>query len=103
MNRAANRYFLERIGVMVLPMDSVVGIENPRKYPPEVVGELHALLSAGHAVQQDPRRKNIYEVQGSNSTFYFYASHSTQTIVLLAKWSRAAESSRSMEMSCGIA
>jgi len=87
----------------VLPMDGDVSIENPRKYPPEVVGELQALLAAGHEVQQDPRRKNIYEVEGSNSTFYFYASPSTQSIVLLAKWSRAAESPRSMEMSCGIA
>lgn len=87
----------------MLPIGGDLQIENPRKYPPEVVGEFRALLSTGPDIQQDPRRKNIYEIQGSDSTFYFYASPSTQTIVLLAKWSRPAHASRSMEMPCGVA
>ena len=73
---------------MVLQFDEELRIENPRNYPPEIVGELRSLLSAGRPVQRDPRRKDIYEIQGCGSTLYVYVSPQTQTVVLLARWSR---------------
>ena len=73
---------------MVLQFEGEPKIENPRSYPPEVVGELRSLLSAGRPVQRDPRRKDIYEIQGCDSTLYVYVSPLTQDVVLLARWSR---------------
>ncbi len=73
---------------MVLQFDEAPRIENPRNYPPEIVGELRSLLSAGRPVHRDPRRKDIYEIQGCDSTLYVYVSPLTRTVVLLARWSR---------------
>jgi hypothetical protein len=81
-------FMIERTRVMVLQFDEELRIENPRNYPTEIVGELRSLLSSGRPVQQDPRRKDIYEIQGSGSTLYVYVSPLTQTVVLLARWSR---------------
>jgi hypothetical protein len=78
---------------MVLQFEEEPRIENPRRYPSEVVGELRSLLSAGRPVQRDPRRKDIYEIQGCDSTLYVYVSPLTQTVVLLARWSREADPS----------
>jgi len=78
---------------MVLQFDEEPRIENPRNYPPEIVAELRSLLSAGRPVQRDPRRKDIYEIQGSDSTLYVYVSPLTRTVVLLARWSRQANPS----------
>ena len=78
---------------MVLQFDEEPRIENPRNYPPEIVGELRSLLSAGRPVQRDPRRKDIYEIQGCDSTLYVYVSPLTRTVVLLARWSRQANPS----------
>jgi hypothetical protein len=82
------RFLIERTRVMVLQFDEEPRIENPRNYPPEIVGELSSLLSAGRPVQRDPRRKDIYEIQGCDSTLYVYVSPLTRTVVLLARWSR---------------
>ena len=87
---------------MVLPFKGDLRIENPRKYPSEAVGELRALLSAGREAKQDPRRKNLYEIQGRDSTYYFFASPSTQIVVLLARFSRPAQP-HSLEMARGVA
>ena len=78
---------------MVLQFEGELRIENPRNYPHEVVGELRSLLSAGRPVQQDPRRKDIYEIQGCDSTLYVYVSPLTRNVVLLARWSREADPS----------
>jgi hypothetical protein len=78
---------------MVLEFEEEPRIENPRSYPSEVVGELRSLLSAGRPVQRDPRRKDIYELQGCDSTLYLYVSPVTRTVVLLARWSREADPS----------
>ncbi len=78
---------------MVLQFDEEPRIENPRNYPPEIVGELRSLLSAGRPVQRDPRRKELYEIQGCDSTLYVYVSPLTRTVVLLARWSRQTDPS----------
>jgi hypothetical protein len=75
---------------MVLHFDEELRIENPRNYPPEVVEELHYLLSTGGQAKRDPRRKDIYEIRGNDSMLYVYVSPLTRTVVLLARWSRKA-------------
>jgi hypothetical protein len=87
---------------MVLQFDEEPRIENPRNYSPEIVGELRSLLSAGRPVHRDPRRKDIYEIHGSDSTLYVYVSPLTRTVVLLARWSRQTNP-RCLEMAQEIA
>ena len=61
-------------------------IENPRNYCPCEVEQLQQLLAAGSAARSDPRRRNFYEIEGQEETFYIYVSPVSGEIVLLAKW-----------------
>ncbi len=66
-------------------------VENPRRYEAGAVEQLLRLLADGSPAQQDPRRKNFYEVDSQNETFYIYVSPISGGVVLLAKWIRQSQ------------
>jgi len=72
----------------MLQIKDGVRVEDPREYGAAAVVELRQLLEDGMSAQKDPRRKNFYELEGQNETFYVYVSPMSGSVVLLAKWNR---------------
>jgi hypothetical protein len=71
---------------MVLRMNELSRIEDPRKYGADVVNELRNLLTVGGSAQSDPRRENFYELENGGHTFYIHISPVNGDVTLLAKW-----------------
>jgi len=69
-------------------MEQQPSIDNPRNYPAEVVDQLGKLLVEGASARQDPRRKNFYDVEHADRTFFIHVSPSSGRVMLLAKWER---------------
>ena len=70
----------------MLRMERRPSIDNPRNYPAEVVDHLGRLLVEGASVREDPRRKNFYDVEHADRTFFIHVSPSNGRVTLLAKW-----------------
>jgi len=85
------RESMEKGTDMMLQLKQGAMVENPRKYAPEAVKQLQHLLETGIPAQCDPQRKNLYEIDASNETYYVYMSPITGAVVLLAKWIRNSE------------
>lgn len=66
-------------------------VENPRNYERGAVEEIRRLLEGGSPAERDPQRKNFYEIDSLNETYYIYVSPISGTVVLLAKWVRKSE------------
>jgi hypothetical protein len=69
-------------------MEQQPSIDNPRNYPAEVVDQLGKLLVEGASAREDPRRKNFYDVEHADRTFFIHVSPSSGRVMLLAKWER---------------
>jgi hypothetical protein len=65
-----------------------VNVENPRAYEAGAVEHLKYLLEAGSPIERDPRRKNFYDIDGGNETYYIHVSPISGNVTLLAKWVR---------------
>jgi hypothetical protein len=72
---------------MILKMSGPLRIENLRHYPAEMVDRLTCLLVAGASARPDPRRKNFYDLEDGDRTFFIHVSP-TGTVLLLATWLR---------------
>jgi hypothetical protein len=71
---------------MLLRMTNDPAIKNLRNHSLETVEELRGLLNRGATASLDPRRKNIYELDGGSRVFYIFVSPTTQKVTLLAVW-----------------
>ena len=70
---------------MILKIHGPMRIENLRHYSGEMVDRLHSLLAAGACARPDPRRKNFYDLDDGDRTFFIHISP-TGTVLLLATW-----------------
>ena len=70
---------------MILKINGPIRIDNLRHYPEETVGRLHCALVAGAFASPDPRRKNFYDLEDGDRTFYIHVSP-TGKVLLLATW-----------------
>jgi hypothetical protein len=69
-------------------MEQQTSILNLRNYPAEVVDQLGKLLVEGASAREDPRRKNFYDVEHADRTFFIHVSPSSGRVMLLATWER---------------
>src|SRR5579862_334244 len=71
---------------MLLRMNQLPGVDNPRNYPEAIVKELEELLLSGVAASPDPKRKGFYDLENERRTFFVQISPTTGRAVLLATW-----------------
>jgi len=64
-------------------------IDNPRRFPREVVEELRRLLTKGAPAVADLRRKGFYDVEDGERVFYVHIAPNG-TVWLLATWLKEA-------------
>lgn len=76
---------------MLLQIKEQTGIEDPRQYGAEAVGELRSLLTAGGRAHRDPHRENFYEIENDGRTFYIHISPINGEVMLLARWFTSAK------------
>jgi len=74
---------------MFLRMKQLPGVDNLRNYPAENIKELEELLLSGGSALQDPKRKDFYDLENHERTFFIQISAITGRVVLLATWLRA--------------
>ena len=75
-------------GKMLLRMKQLPGVDNLRNYPAEIIKELEQLLLSGGSALPDPKRKDFYELETDERTFFVYVSPTTGRVMLLATWLR---------------
>lgn len=66
-------------------------IENPRSYANHAVEGLRELLAVETCIQKDPRRDHFYQLEDDKNAYYIHVSPISGNVVLLAKWTRQAE------------
>jgi hypothetical protein len=86
--RSHGLFFLGQVRKMILRMEQQTSILNLRNYPAEVVDQLGKLLVEGASAREDPRRKNFYDVEHADRTFFIHVSPSSGRVMLLATWER---------------
>ena len=59
-------------------------IEDPRNHSRETIERLRTLLADGASINEDPHRRDFYEVHGDAAVYYIYASPITGKVYLLA-------------------
>jgi hypothetical protein len=82
---------------MYLRMKQLPGIDNVRNYPAENIKELEELLLSGVSALPDPKRKNFYDLETDERTYFIRISSISGRVVLLATWLR---SERANEHGC---
>jgi len=73
---------------MFLRMNQLPGVDNLRNYPAENIKELEELLLSGGSASPDPKRKDFYDLENHERTFFIQISSRTGRVVLLATWLR---------------
>jgi hypothetical protein len=63
-----------------------VAIEDLGRHPAEALRGLRSCLTAQSRLVEDPKRKNIFELQGCASVYYIHVSPLSGKISLLATW-----------------
>src|ERR1700704_1256153 len=86
---AINRSLKKR-GNMFLRMKQLPGVDNLGNYPTEIIEELKELLLLGGLAFPDPKRKDFYDLENLERTFFIHISPKTGRVGLLATWLRAA-------------
>jgi hypothetical protein len=76
---------------MLLQMNPLPVVDNPRNYAPEIVKELEQALLAGGRAVPDPKRKGFYDLHNDERTFFIQVSPITGRVLLLATWRRPEE------------
>ena len=74
---------------MFLRMKRLLGVDNLRNYPAEIVKELEELLLWGGSALPDPKRKGFYNIENNERTFFIQISSITGKVVLVAAWRKA--------------
>ena len=73
---------------MFLRMKQLPSVDNLRSYPAEIIRELEELLLSGGSALPDPKRKDFYDLENHERTFFIHISSITGRVVLLATWLR---------------
>jgi hypothetical protein len=73
---------------MFLQMKQLPSVDNLRNYPAEIIRELEELLRSGGSALPDPKRKDFYDLENHERTFFIQISSITGRVVLLATWLR---------------
>jgi hypothetical protein len=63
-----------------------IAIEDLGQHPAEAVYGLRSCLAAHPNLVRDPKRKNLFEVQGCARVYYIHVSPVSGKISLLATW-----------------
>jgi len=63
-----------------------VAIEDLGQHSADAVRGLRSCLAAQSRLVEDPKRRNIFEVQGCASVYYIHVSPVSGKISLLATW-----------------
>jgi hypothetical protein len=63
-----------------------VAIEDLGNHSLEAVRGLRACLAAQPKLMRDPKRKNLFELQGCSSIYYIHVSPVSGKVSLLATW-----------------
>ncbi len=74
---------------MFLRMKQLPGVDNLRNYPADNVRELEEVLLSGGSASPDPKRKDFYDLESRERTFFIQISSITGRVVLLATWLRS--------------
>jgi hypothetical protein len=77
-------------GRMLLRLEGLSGVINPRSYPTEIIRELEHLLLEGVSASPDPGRKNFYDLKSRERAFFVHISPIDGQVVLIAAWLHAA-------------
>ncbi len=73
---------------MFLRMKQLPGVDNLRNYPAENIKALEELLQSGVTAVPDAKRKDFYDLENHERTFFIQISSITGRVVLLATWLR---------------
>ncbi len=63
-------------------------IENARLFPAAIVDQVQTALSDGAQMSPDKSRKNFYDVETEDRTYFIYVSPVSGNITLIATWRR---------------
>jgi len=75
---------------MQMNFGPVLEIDDLGNHDAATVIQLGILLAGTVNVVADPKRKNVYEVEGGSTVYYIYVSPVSGTISLLACWTNVA-------------
>ncbi|HXW63256.1 MAG TPA: hypothetical protein VEJ45_11695 [Candidatus Acidoferrales bacterium] len=75
-------------------------IEDLGNHPAATVISLGILLAGIVNALPDPKRKNLYEVQGGSTIYYIYVSPVSGTISLLASWKNQGPALPRFDVAC---
>jgi hypothetical protein len=70
---------------MILKLNGSFRINNLRRCPSETVEALRSALVVGATAAADPRRKDFYDLEAGDKTFYIHLRPGG-TVLLLACW-----------------
>jgi hypothetical protein len=65
-----------------------IRIENARLYPEAIVDQFRAALTNGAKLRANETRRNFYDVDTKERTYFLYVSPVTGSITLIATWAR---------------
>ena len=74
---------------MFLRMKRLLGVDNPRNYPAEIIKQLEELLLWGGSALPDPKRKGFYDLENCERRFFIQISPISGKVALLATWRKA--------------
>ncbi len=92
---------------IALQLNPNAEIDNPRGYPVEQVNQLRSLLAGGPDLSQatiyaDPSRSGFYDLETRDRVFYIHVSPVSNTILLLATWTKERASHRFVGRGCSL-
>jgi hypothetical protein len=76
---------------MRMNFGEVLNIKDLGKHPAITLIRLGILLAGTVNATRDPKRENLYEVDGGSTIYYIYVSPVTGTISLIATWKNMAQ------------
>ena len=74
---------------MFLRLKRLPGVDNLRNYPAEIIKELEELVLRGGSAVPDPKRKDFYDLENYERTFFIQILPITGKVALLATWRKA--------------
>ena len=65
-----------------------IRIENARHYPSAIVDQLRTALSNGAELRADESRRNFYDLDIEDRTYFIYVSPASGSVTLIATWAQ---------------
>ena len=83
---------------MRMNFGEVLNIKDLGKHPAITLIRLGILLAGTVNATRDPKRENLYEVEGGSTIYYIYVSPISGTISLIAAWKNVAEPMQQLDV-----